>query len=252
MRLLLSLLLAAPTLAHDFWIEAQPFAPGAAQSVLLHLRIGPHYTPETSYPRSSAHALRFLRRAPDGQVSEVPGDEGSVPAGAFIAVQPGVHAIGYVSAGSEIELGRAKFEAYLREEGYGARVDGTLPDPVREIFSRSAKSLLRRGGESKGHDAILGLPLELVAESDPWSGAPLAIRLLHRGKPLQGILIGAYDAPGGKPVTARTDASGRVKLTLKGPGPWLVKAVHLGEGTARGRQPAPHFESTWASLTFAR
>jgi uncharacterized GH25 family protein len=48
-------------------------------------------------------------------------------------------------------------------------------------------------------------------------------------------------------VSARTDASGRVRLNLRQPGMWLVKAVHMVPAPAGANA---EWASYWASLTF--
>jgi uncharacterized GH25 family protein len=149
-----------------------------------------------------------------------------------------------------VEQTGPKFDRYLGEEGLerirGLRKAGE--GPVREIYSRCAKSLLRVGDGSSGYDRALGLELELVPERDPYSlkpGEALPVRLLYRGEPLDGALVIALASPDSK-VSART-AGGRASLVLDRPGRWLVKAVHM--------VPAPEgsgaeWESLWASLTF--
>ncbi|HEX5719080.1 MAG TPA: DUF4198 domain-containing protein, partial [Thermoanaerobaculia bacterium] len=101
---------------------------------------------------------------------------------------------------------------------------------------------------SSGYDRELGLELELIPERDPYAlkpGEALPVRLLYRGKPLDGALVVAIAPPDAR-VSART-AGGRVSLALDRPGLWLIKAVHM--------IPAPEgsgaeWESLWASLTF--
>lgn len=188
---------------------------------------------------------------PPGEIeAEVAGIAWSDPAGWTSPAGPGLHWIVYDSNHARVEQAGAKFDNYLGEEGLERirELRKAGEGPVKEIYSRCAKSLLRVGEGSSGYDRALGLELELVPEKDPYSlkpGEALPVRLLYRGEPLDGALVVAMASPGSR-VAART-SGGRASLVLDRPGLWLVKAVHM--------VPAPEgsgaeWESLWASLTF--
>jgi uncharacterized GH25 family protein len=165
--------------------------------------------------------------------------------------------IGYHSRPSRVTLPAEKFTQYLRQEGLDAIVAArartqTSEREGRELFSRSAKSLVRSGALAAGTgDRPLGFPIELVAERNPYdlrSGDTLTARLTYRQAPLAGALVVAYNqrTPYHK-LSVRSDRDGRATFALDEPGVWLVKAVHM--------VPAPagsdaEWESFWASLTF--
>jgi len=188
---------------------------------------------------------------------QVVGREGADPAGLLRVTAPGLMIIGYHSHPSPVTLPAEKFTSYLKQEGLdsivAARVRaGTSAREGREIFSRSAKSLVRSGTLAAGSgDRTLGFPIELVAERNPYElrqGSALPVRLTFRGTPLAEALVVAYNqrTPYHK-LSVRSDRDGRAVFTLDEPGVWLVKAVHM--------VPAPagsdaDWESFWASLTF--
>lgn len=252
---LLFLLLQASTLrAHDLWIEPSSFRPAPMAMFAVRLRVGEGFKGEP-VPRSPERIERFAAVGPGGELP-LDGAAGADPAGYGALPAPGTWTLVYDSSHSRIELEGPKFEAYLAEEGLerisGLRKErGQTAAPVREIYSRSIKSLVQVGETADGFDRVLGIPLELVAEADPSAlsaGGELPVRLLFQGKPLAGVLVTAI--PRGAPearVSARTAADGRVRLGLDRAGDWLVKAVHM--------EPAPadsgaDWESFWASLTF--
>lgn len=251
-----SLLLAAPALrAHDFWIEPSTFTPQPGERVVVRLRVGEHFQGDP-VPRRPERIERFAVVGGTGE-RPVEGVAGADPAGFAAFDAPGLHQLVYDSSRSSIELAGPEFEKYLAEEGLerisALRAErGQTPARAREVYSRCAKSLVAVAGKGAGgHDRILGLPLELVPEGNPYAltgGGKLPVRLLHEGKPLAGALVMGLrrDQPARK-ISARTDAGGRVMLSLDLPGVWLVKAVHM--------VPAPEgagadWESFWASLTF--
>lgn len=257
--LALLFLTASGLRAHDFWIEPSSFQPLPGERVAVRLRVGENLRGDP-VPRDPGRIERFAAVGPAGEF-DVEGIAGSDPAGWAAPAGPGFHWIVFDSNHAALEQTGPKFDSYLGEEGLERvrelrSIPGGEPageGPVKEIYSRCAKSLLRVGdgtveGSSSGYDRPLGLELELVPEKDPYAlkpGEALPVRLLYRGEPLDGVLVVAMAAPGAR-VSARTVA-GRVSLALDRPGAWLVKAVHMIPAPAGS---GAEWESLWASLTF--
>lgn len=243
----------APLSAHDLWIEPSSFAPQLGEVVQLRLQVGQNLAGEP-LPLIPALVRRFAVDDAAGQRS-VAARGAADPAGATRVVRSGLHVVAYHSHRSRVELAPDKFDAYLAEEGLDPIAALRAPRggaPVRELFVRCAKSLLRVGPEGLGQgDRTLGLPLELVAERNPYAledNEELPLRLTFDGAPLAGVLVVAINSldPATK-HSQRTDAEGRVRLRLRAGGLWLVKAVHMQlapAGTDADRV------SWWASLTF--
>jgi len=240
-------LLATPAAAHDFWIEPSSFRPAPGERVAVRLRVGENLKGDP-VPRNPGRIERFAAVGQAGE-TEVVGIAGSDPAGWASPAEPGLHWLVFDSNHASVEQTGPKFDSYLEEEGLerikGLRKAGD--GPVKEIYSRCAKSLIRVGDSSLGYDRELGLELELVPEKNPYAlkpGEALPVRLLYQGKPLDGALVVGLAADA--KISART-AGGRASLVLDRPGLWLIKAVHM--------IPAPkgsgaEWESLWASLTF--
>jgi uncharacterized GH25 family protein len=256
---LLGLFVVGPVLAHDFWIEPSTFRPAQGGRVAVRLRVGQGLQGDP-VPREPQRIERFAAVGGMGETG-VPGVPGMDPAGWVSPSSPGLLWIVYDSSHETVQLDSAKFDSYLGEEGL-ERIRKLRPaantGPVKEIYSRCAKSLLSVGDiggkGGTGYDRVLGLELELVAEKNPYAlkpGEELPLRLLYHGKPLDGALLvaipkSAKAAPDAR-ASARSDRQGRAALRLDRPGVWLVKAVHM--------VPAPkgsgaEWESLWASLTF--
>lgn len=250
--------IAAPLLAHDFWIEPTSFHPEVGSLVGLSLRVGQGFRGDP-VPLMPDKIVRFETVSAAGAETPVDGVPGRDPAGMARIAAPGYVVAGYRSSPSYLELPAEKFEAYLKDEGLekvsAVRASrGDSEKPSKEIFSRCAKALLDAGGTgTAGFDRSLGFRLELIPEKSPKKlpangGGSIPVRLLYEGKPLAGALAVAMnrDDPE-KRLSARTDRSGRVLFALPRGGVWLVKAVHM--------VPAPpesgaDWESLWASLTF--
>jgi uncharacterized GH25 family protein len=152
----------------------------------------------------------------------------------------------------------AKFERFLGDTGSDkilARhpAAGKPETGIDERYYRVAKLLLNVGGNAMGEDRFTGMPLELVAERNPYglaTGEELPVHMFYEGKPIEDILIIAFEKSNPEALQkCRTDKDGRAIIPLPTSGAWLLNAVHLIE-------PAPddgvHWVSLWASMTFER
>ena len=241
--------------AHDFWIEPSSFHPAVGSELAVFLRVGQDFRGEP-VPRNPRLIEKFVLVAAGGQ-EPIGGLPGSDPAGLFRVRQAGLQWIAYRSGRTPITLEPDKFEKYLADEGLESILAarerrGERGREGREVFSRSAKSLIAANGQSgRSFDRPLDLTLELVPEKDPLGKRPgglLPLKLLYEGRPLPDCLVVALHR--GQPqdtVRARTDREGRVSLKIAAQGAWLVKAVHM---TAAPPETEADWESIWASLTF--
>ena len=241
--------------AHDLWIEPSAFIVDAGKPLAVRLRVGVDLLGDP-VPRDPALIDRFIAVDADG-TQPIQGPDGIDPAGILRISRPGLVIVGYSSKPSPIVLAAQKFNEYLTEEGLDAiaalrsRRGDTTAD-AREEFARCAKALLLSGPATAGQqDRALGFTLELVAERNPYAmrpGQDLPVRLLYRGRPIEGVLVVAMNKrnPSAK-VSARSGKDGRVTFRLPGAGLWLVKAVHM---TAAPADSQSQWSSFWASLTF--
>jgi uncharacterized GH25 family protein len=241
---------AAAHAAHDIWIVP----PAAEQGELAEIRLqeGHLAYPQTSR-RDSHYLSRFVAVGPSGQELAVVGLEGADPAGVFRPGEAGLWAVLYESIESFSMLPPELFNAHLEEEGLDAilelrrqrREDG---DPGRELYSRSIKALFQVGSAAAG-DRAVGLPLELVIETEPklWPAGALRLRLLLRGEPLAGAQVEVQSFTDGERVAARrTDREGRVDFEL-GPGAWMASVTHMEPET---KSPRAAWRSLFATLTW--
>lgn len=254
-RLLAAWLIAAwPAAAHDFWIEPQAFRPALGASVPLRLFVGQDLQGD-SVPYFPQKFERYAAVGPAG-TQPIPGVLGDEPAGKLTPAVPGLYVIGLQTRPESVSFDTLEeFERYLLKEGLERHRDAQRRrhkpgKKIEESYFRCAKSLVAVGAAAGDADRVLGFPLELIAETNPYRSPALRLRLLYRGQPLAGALVVAFTKtePLAK-LKARTDAGGRVEFTLPRAGVWLATSVHM--------IPAPFFsrydwESLWASLTFER
>ena len=255
-RLLITalLIMAWPAAAHDFWIEPQAFRPKPGTAVGLRLFVGQEFKGD-SVPYFPQKFERYVVAGPAG-TQPIPGVLGDEPAGTVTPAAPGLYVVGLHTKLDSVSFDTSEeFEKYLLKEGLERNLalhqQRRKPGKkIEETYFRCAKSLLAAGAAGEDADRVLGFPLELIAETNPYRTHTLRLRLLYQGKPLSGALVVAFNKaePLAK-LKARTDDGGRVEFTLPRPGAWLVTSVHM--------IPAPllsrfDWSSLWASLTFER
>ena len=252
--LALILLSIAPlSRAHEFWIEPQRFRPEPGTKVPVRLFVGQQFKGNSipwlgeSYPTfyvADARGTESLRGVlgDDPAVTLAP----RAPGRLSIVLRSGSYDLAYEKPG--------EFEAFLVKEGIDHLVPRGQrhPLPVKETYSRCAKSLLMAGRASprSAPDRAFGLPLELIVETDPYAGrsAEFRVRLLFRGEALPGALVTAFHkAAPERRLEARTDATGRARLALDRNGAWLLNAVHL---LPASKKSGAHWETLWSSITF--
>lgn len=259
---------AASAQAHEFWIEPSSYTPKAGEEVRVAVRVGMHFDGQP-VPRKNDRIERFAAISWPSDATNpterlIDGDEGDDPAGRFAPADRGLAIIVYDSNHSRIELSGEDFTAYLEEKGLtGIREararTGITDEPAREIYSRCAKSLVWVGGRDdaamsagKLKDAAAGLPLEIIAEFDPYASDPpdeIRVRVLFRGEPVERAYVSAASRLAPKDAQhARTDGDGRVTFRITDAGPWLVDCTHM---IAAPNDANADYESFWASLTFA-
>lgn len=249
------LALALPLAAHDHWIAPSSFAPGVGERVDLRLRVG-HPGEYEEQLRDPRRMVRFELHGPQG-VKPIHGLDGRSPAGFFKPAAAGLVTLVYQSNHAFVEIAPEAYARYLAEEGLeeiAAERErrGESARAGRDSYLRCDKALLFVGdGATTGFDRSLGLPLELVLETDPraWTpGKELLLRLELEQQPLarRQVKLMRVDAP--HTITlARTDDLGRVRFTPESAGAFVASTVHQRRATAEQALEGD-WEGLWASL----
>jgi uncharacterized GH25 family protein len=252
--------------AHEYWLSLDRWQAPAGQEVVLSALSGTGFRGERK-PWSSERVVKFVART--GVLLDLRrgAESGEMTWARLAPVDDGGTMFGYQSTFVPIELPAGQFDAYLKDEGLDAplatRRAAHAKGPGRERYRRCAKAWLT-GDDATRATRPLGLPLEIVPLTAPGADPKLQVMVLVEGRPLANALVKAWRAPldthGMAPdpetrdstaVTARvrTDAQGRATLPVKARGEWLLSTVHM----VPCREPdQAEWESTWASLTFAR
>ena len=259
---LLLALSAAPSWAHDYWLEFQPLAPDTGDELALSLWVGEDFVAEAEKAMQQARtvALRHISGTTDEDL--LPGTrEGAAPIVQIRLAQPGGHLFVLERDPSHIRLRALKFNRYLEHEGLTAALAerkqaGERLRRARERYNRYLKAFVQVGDAVDGVSTrVLGHTIELVPERDLATLRPgdrLGVQLRFEGKPLPGAKIEAFNrnarAAAVSGQAAVSDANGRVEVTIDRAGAWVVRTVHMRRCT--GCTDA-EWESFWTSYSFA-
>ena len=281
-RLLLPALVSITTaaLAREFWLAPASYRVAVGAAVPLSLLVGQDFAGQ-AWARPTRRVRRFVRLGP-GSVADSTDLRPALFADSLAPTlncpAPGTHLVALTSQLAFIELPADAFTAYLREEGLGyvlrqrQEAGEATTKPGREAYRRCAKTLVLASQGPAGRlplalgdtafRRVLGLPLELVPEQNPYRlrpGAGLTVRVLSQGQPVPGALVQVWQAspPTAKPTaptpvthfTTHANAQGRVLLRLPSAGPYLLATVRI-ENAPPSLAARADWLSTWASLTF--
>ncbi len=279
-KLFFFLLIGPVALAQQFWLQPAGFRVAVNAAVPVQLAIGDNFTGR-AWPRPLRRVLRFVRYGPADSTDLRSALLADSLAPSLRCPSPGTHLLALTSRLAYLELPAAEFTAYLRAEGLGyalrqrQEAGEASTKPGREAYQRCAKALLLAtsgphlpsAAADTAFRRVLGLPLELVPEQNPYRlrpGAALTVRVLHYGQPVPGVRVQVWQpAPPASKQTAASsvthseissNSQGRVLLRLVGAGPYLLAAVRMESAppalVLAGTTARPDWLSTWASLTF--
>lgn len=121
---------------------------------------------------------------------------------------------------------------------------------ARERYTKYAKSIFLAGAPNDGYKKVVGLPIEIVPEKDPYAlkpGETLPVIVLVRGAPAAGLEIRtASSVPGSKIISSgKTGRDGRISIPVTA-GQYRLHALHM----ERVSDGSADWESLWATLTF--
>lgn len=263
------LLLAAVGAAHECWLAPQRYEVLVGTRQYIARCVGEGFVAEP-WDAPSRRVRRMLHLAPGHETDLTAAlTAGDTLRSTLAFTRVGTNVVALRSTESLITLEGAKFNAYLREDGLTTvlaqrTANGDLAKAGREGYSRCLKTLVRvsdaRRAAAPPDPAdtcwrqVLGLPLELVPEQDPYrlrAGDSLTVRLLVGGQPAVGVLVQVWlrTTPRGPvaPRKLRSDLRGRVRFRLPRATEIMVSCVRM---TAHPRRDSADWQSTWAALTF--
>jgi len=259
--LLCAALLSAPLArAHEFWIEPLSYEARVGGKIEGVLRNGEFFK-GSSYPFVERSFSRFEIYNRNGRQT-VDGRNGDSPALQVKAEKGGLHIAAYASTVQTVTYTEfEKFKSFVDSKGLGHIVDqhreeGLSEEKVVETYYRYAKTLIK-AGSGAGRDVKVGMPIELVAELNPYTSAGaegVRFRLFWLGDPLPDWDVQVFKKSGGAETGDlehyTTDSTGRVFIPADGGGDFMVNAVQITKPRPSDAARNAQWESIWASTTY--
>jgi hypothetical protein len=261
--LILSLGFAAlPAAAHEYWLEAPAYQVQPGAELTTNIKNGQLFE-GTNLAYFSNRTDRFDLTF-EGDTLPVQGRMGDSPA-LQITAPPRDGLLIVTHEASPSSLTYKDWETFVGFTEHKDFTDavaehlaaGYPQDSVRERYTRHSKALIAIG-DGHGSDSELGLATEFVALTNPYDAdfnGMMTVALTYDGGPRQDVQIEVYEKSAEiKPTVTvyRSDDQGHLTFPVAAGMTYLVDSVVLRPAPDAGQTPkSPHWESLWASLTFA-
>lgn len=257
---LLTLLIAANTFAHEFWLEPSLFWLGSGESASIRLFVGDALKEPEEKPYQPGKTDAFDLISKDGTVDlRSLAEADKMPILEFSARVEGTYVLAMTRNWSYIKLDAAKFEDYLREDAMeyiiaDRKRRGESEKEGRERYSRYIKTLIQVGDNKTATPKTrLGTKIEIVPLDNPYTkkvGGDIKLQAWFNGRPLALKTIFADNREGSDVKTQKvtTDELGRFTIKLDRKGLWLIRTVHMQR--CEKNCVDADWESFWAALTF--
>ena len=257
--LYLSLLFPQSVVAHEFWIEPTRYRIEPSERIVANLRVGQYFKGNT-FSFVPDKFVEFSVIDASGK-RPINGRLGDLPAISEPSFRTGLHVLVHHSTGNTLTYSDfAKFERFARKEGNVWLLDahrqrGLPRNDVTEAYTRYAKALVLVGN-GDGQDEWVGMPFEIVVETNPYadsSSGAISLRLLWEGREMVDKQISIFRKHGSCEATRTTiltDAKGRALIPRQPGGRFLLSSVHVIEPQGESRNTRAMWQSFWASTTF--
>lgn len=237
-------------IAHEFWIEPTHYQIESGQPINASLKNGENFS-GTHFSYLPHKFVQFdifdqsERRSIDSRIGDM------------------LHILAYVSKQNLINYEKFEhFEKFANSQDLAWLLDAHKakqlpPNNISEVYTRYAKSLIA-SGHAEGHDANLGLTMELIALTNPYRRETLQdvmrYQLFHNQLPLPDTRIDLFYKSADKAVSIthhRTDRHGIISFSAELPGAYLLSSVVAIEPSASKMvSTGALWETLWASSTF--
>lgn len=253
-------LVAAPVMAHDFWLQPTRFQVARNAPLGVTFLVG-HAALRERWKNNDRVVVMmdfFAGGATDVRSGLRTGQQVD-----FVTrfASSGLHVLGMQSNYAFSDLPAIRFNDYAKEEGLALitatrQRSGKSGAPGRERYSRRAKSLIQVGEQTSANQHFatrpIGLKLEIVPDRNPYAldaSRMLPVHVLYNGRRLANATVKLTNlAKDDKPVAvAMTDRAGRARFRVPAHGNWLLNVV-WGEPVAGSTRV--DFDTTFSSLTF--
>lgn len=254
--------LTSTVTAHEMWIQPLNYSVKPGSKILANEKVGQNFKGNSYAYLSSSY--KNLNITMGDTTREVRSRLGDLPTIQERSIGEGLHIITAETTASNLIYKTPEiFLNFLRIDGLdwvlAEHKRRGLPDKgFKEIYRRSPKALIKVG-HGKGQDRAFGLPLEWIAETNPYTTqGDIRAQLLWQGKPAANMYVNIFNKPKRTSKNSeliltnlRTDANGRVVIPRAKGGLFLVNSVKMIEPDVEtAKSTGAVWESIWGSLTY--
>ena len=245
--------------AHEMWLEPVNYQVKLNDTILVDEKVGQDFKGNKYAYLASSYAELLI--TVNNKSRAVKSRIGDLPAIHEKAIEEGLTLLSSQTTTSVLTYDSWKiFVGFLKSKGLdwvlaAHKKRGLTQKDLTEAYTRYPKALVKVG-EGKGKDKFMGMPLEWLAETNPYTAKKGAIKLklFWKGKPLAHEHVGVFNRIKGKLIktSLTTDAEGRVAVPRANGGKFLINAVQMIEATPDLEEDTgAKWESLWASMTYA-
>jgi iron complex outermembrane receptor protein len=238
---------------HDTFIMPDKFRVSSGETLKIGFHSSDAFPESSSLPRRLQNA--FLHVAAKTVAISL-SEDGKRMVGSVTVPNTGHIIATVVNAAATTTMKPDEFLEYIKEEGLNHVIEsrargGEADKPARERYTMYAKSIFLAGLPNDAYKHVVGLPIEIVPEKDPYglkNGESLPVRVLFQGAPASGLEVMAAStgsATAKNHSIGRTDAQGRIDVPVTS-GQWRLHTIRMERST----NPDAEWESFWATLTF--
>lgn len=248
--------------AHEMWIQPLNYSVKLGDKIFANETVGQDFKGNKyAYLDSS---FKHLNISIGGNTNKVKSRLGDLPTIQEETQEEGLHIItAETTASSLIYETAEKFANFLTTDGlewvFEAHKKRGLPEKgFKEVYWRNPKTLVKVG-HGKGQDKAFGMPLEWVAETNPYtSKGNIKAQLLWQGKPAANMFVNIFNKPkrtsaNSELVKTRmtTDADGRIEIPRANGGLFLINSVKMVVPSKKfAEETEAAWESFWGSLSY--
>lgn len=259
---LILFLVSSTVKAHEMWIQPLNYSVKPGNKIFANETVGQNFKGNKyAYLKSSYKSLNISVGDKTTAVNSRLGDLPTIQEDSSVE---GLYIITAETTPSELTYEKPEiFAKFLKLDGlewvFEAHKKRGLPEKgFKEIYRRNPKTLVKVG-HGKGQDKVFGLPLEWIAETNPYTTeGNIKARLLWQGKPAAKMQVNVFNKPKRNSPNAEliktifiTDAAGRVEIPRANGGLFLINSVKMIQPDAKtSAQTGAVWESIWGSLTY--
>ena len=249
-------ILAAPLLAHEFWLQPERFIYQPGETINLRFWVGENF--EGNNWGGNHTRINSLQLYLDGvtddlsnQLSDEKGDSLQLA-----LYDEGTAMITFNSNNSFIELEADKFNSYLQDDGMQNVIDyrtkhHETDSAGKEAYQRSVKTIVQVGDTKNNISYTTTLPLDIIPLTNPYllkDTGSLAVRVLFKKTPLSNQFVQVWQRTGDSTVrqSYHTNENGEFSFTVNTTGKWMVSTVRM----VRLNKDGANWQSYWGSCTW--